>query len=97
MQLWAIAKTSVEGKLGFTVPGGYRWCIQELSAPANYELDPVLHCTSEPLRRNSSYSVTHMAVAEVLAGTGGSWHLGALALALLASGALVQLAARRRA
>jgi len=78
MSLWAIAKTSTVGQLGFAVPSGYTWCVQELSAPANYRLDPVVHCTSEALTRSSPTSVTHIAVAEVLATTGGTWHLGLL-------------------
>ena len=78
MSLWAIAKTSSVGQLGFSVPSGYTWCVQELSAPADYRLDSVVHCTSEALTRSSPASVTHIAVAEVLATTGGTWHLGLL-------------------
>jgi Prealbumin-like fold domain len=78
MALWAIAKTSSIGQLGFSVPSGYTWCVRELSAPADYRLDPVLHCTSEVLTRSSPTSVSRIAVAELLATTGGTWHLGLL-------------------
>ena len=88
MTMWAIAKTSTIGQLGFTVPGGYSWCVQELTAPSNYKLDRVLHCTSTALTKSSPTSVTHIAVAEALAFTGESlalWWLGAL-LTLLGFG-----------
>ncbi len=78
MALWAIAKTNRLGQLGFSVPSGHTWCVQELSAPSDYLLDPVVHCTSENLTQSSPTSVTHIAVAEVLATTGGTWHLGLL-------------------
>lgn len=70
--LWAIAKTNTKGQLGFSVPGGNWWCVKEIYAPQHYRLDPSLHCTSEPLVRASGPSVTHIAIAEDLAGTGGS-------------------------
>ena len=91
--LWAVGRTNSRGQLAFSVPGGNWWCVRELYAPAHYQLDSSLHCTAEPLVRSSPRTVTHVAVAETLATTGGgvTW--------LLAGGAvsLAGLACRRRA
>jgi len=70
--LWAIAETNAKGQLGFSVPGGYYWCVKEICAPAHYRLDHSLHCTAEALVRSSGVDVTHIAISEDLAGTGGS-------------------------
>jgi hypothetical protein len=80
--LWAIGVTNARGELSFSVPGGNWWCVRELYAPANYNLDPSLHCTAEPLVRSSSTSVTHVAIAEALATTGGTlrWFLAGWSL-----------------
>jgi uncharacterized surface anchored protein len=43
---WARGTTSSAGDLSFTVPSGYSWCFQEVTAPVDYTLDPALHCTS---------------------------------------------------
>ena len=95
MTLWAIAKTSSVGQLGFSVPGGYTWCVQELSAPANYRLDPVVHCTSEALTRSSPSSVSRIAVAELLATTGGTWYLALLGGLIVLLGLVARAWSRR--
>lgn len=95
MTLWAIAKTNRVGQLGFSVPSGHTWCVQELSAPSAYLLDPVVHCTSENLTQSSPTSVTHIAVAEVLAATGGTWRLGLLGGLIILLGLVLTMASRR--
>ena len=88
--LWAIAKTNARGQLGFSVPGGNWWCVKEIYAPAHYRLDPALHCTSEPLVRTSGESVTHIAISEDLAGTGGTLIYFPLGLALTVAGSILR-------
>jgi hypothetical protein len=95
MTLWAIAKTNRVGQLGFSVPSGHTWCVQELSAPSDYLLDPVVHCTSENLTQSSPTSVTHIAVAEVLATTGGTWRFGLLGGLIILLGLVIWAASRR--
>lgn len=84
--LWAIAATNSHGQLGFSVPGGHWWCVKEIYAPPNYRLDPSLHCTAEPLVRTSGPSVTHIAISEDLAGTGGTLRYFPVGAALIVVG-----------
>ncbi len=43
---FAQGTTDAQGLLSFAVPSGYAWCLQELVAPAQYQPDPTLHCSS---------------------------------------------------
>ena len=43
---WARGTTGTDGELHFRVPAGYAWCLREVSAPPDYDLDTGLHCTS---------------------------------------------------
>lgn len=92
--LWAIAATNAKGQLGFSLPGGHWWCVKEIYAPANYHLDPTLHCTTEALVRSSNSAVTHIAIAEDLAGTGGPLFYFPAGAVLLAAGYVVVRRAR---
>ena len=57
--------TGADGRLSFTVPAGYAWCVHEQSAPPDYVLDPALHC-SDVVTTSSPTSETTIAVPEVL-------------------------------
>jgi len=58
--------TGNDGRLSFTVPAGYGWCVLEVNAPTNYVLDPALHC-SAVLTTASPSDATTIAVPETLA------------------------------
>jgi uncharacterized surface anchored protein len=58
--------TGGDGRLSFTVPAGYGWCVLEVSAPPDYVLDPGLHC-SAVLTTSSASEETTIAVPETLA------------------------------
>ena len=94
--LWAIAPTNRRGQLGFSVPGGYFWCVKEIYAPAHYRLDSSLHCTSEALVRASGDAVTHIAIAEDLAGTGGSVIYFPIGAVIVVAGYLASRLAKMR-
>ncbi len=63
---YARGTTGSDGRLSFTVPAGYSWCVLEVSAPVDYVLDPALHC-SAVLTADSPASATTIAVPETLA------------------------------
>jgi hypothetical protein len=63
---YARGTTGTDGRLAFTVPSGYGWCVLEVIAPANYARDPALHC-SDVLTTASSNDATTIAVPESLA------------------------------
>lgn len=63
---YARGTTGADGRLTFTVPAGYAWCVLEVSAPADYVLDPALHC-SGILSAQSPAATTTIAVPEQLA------------------------------
>jgi hypothetical protein len=63
---YARGTTGADGRLSFTVPAGYAWCVLEVHAPADYVLDPALHC-SDVLTTNSPTAQTTIAVPEALA------------------------------
>jgi len=58
--------TDATGNLSFTLPAGFAWCLLEVSAPANYSLDPALHCTAV-LNASAPPSATTIALPETLA------------------------------
>lgn len=58
--------TGSDGRLSFTVPAGYSWCVLEVSAPLDYVLDRALHC-SAVLTSTSSSEATTIAVPESVA------------------------------
>lgn len=58
--------TSAQGTLSWSVPSGYRWCLKEVTAPINYQLDPALHCTGLISSLTPKQSST-IALPEVLA------------------------------
>ncbi len=63
---YARGTTGSDGRLSFSVPAGYAWCVREVSAPVNYMLDPGLHCTTT-LTTGSGAAATTIAVPESLA------------------------------
>ena len=63
MQWYERGTTSRSGHLGFTVPVGYSWCILEHQAPADFQLDPGLHCTAR-IDHGSPDPVRTIAVSE---------------------------------
>ncbi len=93
--LWGINHTDAAGHLVFTIPAGNSWCVQEITAPPGYVLDPVVHCTGVLMNDAPLADVT-VAVPEVLAATGSHDHLyGEIAALFLALGvSLLEL--RRR-
>jgi LPXTG-motif cell wall-anchored protein len=65
MTWWASGTTDQGGHLGFDIPAGYAWCVQELSVPPEFIFDPALHCTAV-ITVASSDPVRTVAVAEVV-------------------------------
>jgi hypothetical protein len=63
---YARGTTGTDGRLSFTVPAGYSWCVLEASAPVDYVLDPALRC-SAVLTADSVPQATTIAVPEALA------------------------------
>jgi len=64
---FARATTDAEGRLSFSIPAGFAWCLLEVApAPANYVLDPALHCTAV-LTTSSPQTATTLALPETLA------------------------------
>ena len=63
---YARGTTANDGRLSFTVPAGYGWCVLEVSAPLDYVLDDALHC-SAVLTAASDTDATTIAVPETLA------------------------------
>jgi len=63
---YARGATGSDGKLSFTVPGGYAWCVLEVTAPPNYVRDDALHC-SAVLTASASPTEKTIAVPETLA------------------------------
>jgi hypothetical protein len=63
---FARGTTGGDGRLAFTVPAGYGWCVLEVSAPVDYVLDDALHC-SAVLTTSSDAAATTIAVPETLA------------------------------
>jgi LPXTG-motif cell wall-anchored protein len=62
MFFFASGSTGHSGKLRFSVPAGYAWCLQELVVPQGYVLDPGLHCTG--ILTQSSPQVGTLALRE---------------------------------
>lgn len=96
MTLWAISRSSATGHLVFSLPSGYRWCARELTAPPGYQLDLVLHCSAAAVTANAPFEVTHLAVNEVLAYTGGGLLPIDVGFVLLSLGIVLLVARRRR-
>ena len=100
MAFFASGVTGNSGDLHFTLPSGYHWCVRERTAPADYVLDPALHCTAGVLTTSSAQHPTVVAVPErhtpelpyTGANTDGTIALGA-AMTLLG---MALLALRRR-
>jgi len=63
---YARGTTGPAGTLDFTVPAGYAWCLHEVAAPVDYELDSALHCTAV-LTTSSPPVQTTVALPETLA------------------------------
>jgi hypothetical protein len=63
---YARGTTDVDGLADFTVPAGHAWCVREVTAPPDYELDPALHCTGV-LTTASPPDATTVAVPETRA------------------------------
>jgi LPXTG-motif cell wall-anchored protein len=63
LHFYAEATTDAGGHLGFTIPVGYRWCVSERSAPADFVLDPALRCTAT-INATTPDPVRTVAVAE---------------------------------
>ncbi len=63
---YARGSTGADGRLSFTVPAGYSWCVHEVRAPIDYAVDPGLHC-SAVLTTTSPSSATTIAIGETLA------------------------------
>ncbi|MCX6513188.1 MAG: hypothetical protein NT160_09120 [Actinobacteria bacterium] len=62
---WGEGTTSASGKLSFSVPAGHSWCFKEISAPADYLLDPGLHCTSLVHKSNAPLAALAISHGEV--------------------------------
>lgn len=84
--LWAVDATNAKGLLRFSVPSGSSWCVRELTAPADYHLDPALHCTGV-LTSSTPAAQLSVAVPE-LAFTGLPLTPVVLAVVFLAAGAI---------
>ena len=96
MALFATATTDATGNVRFSVPAGSRWCLEELDAPAGYQLDRGLHCTAV-LTASVPGTVTNIALPEIgaLAITGGSMPTP-IGLGLVGLGVVLLIVARRR-
>ena len=46
LKWFASGTTDADGRLAFTIPAGYAWCVAERTAPAGFVVDPGLHCTA---------------------------------------------------
>ena len=58
--------TDASGHLGFTIPVGYSWCVQERSAPRDFIVDPALRCTGV-INQGAPDPVRTVAVSERVA------------------------------
>jgi hypothetical protein len=58
--------TDRSGHLGFTIPVGFSWCLQERTAPPEFVVDPALRCTSI-INQGSPDPVRSVAVSETVA------------------------------
>ena len=101
---WTQGTTDAEGRLSFAVPAGYRWCLRELVAPAEYEPDTSFHCTAV-LTSDSATDPTTLALPEqpvtssvaTLAFTGGPYgSMAAGGMLLIVVGATLSFIGRRR-
>ena len=63
---YARGTTDSDGRLSFTVPAGYGWCVLEVTAPLDYVLDDALHC-SAVIMATSDTDATTIAIPETLA------------------------------
>jgi len=63
---YARGTTGSDGKLSFTVPAGYAWCVLEVAAPPNYVRDDALHCSAVVTTSMSPTDAT-IAIPETLA------------------------------
>jgi hypothetical protein len=61
---YARGSTDTQGMLSFTLPSGYAWCLREVSAPLNYNLDTALHC-SGVLDQSAPVSSSAIALPEL--------------------------------
>ncbi len=103
---WSDGTSDSQGVLSWSVPGGYRWCLHELSAPSGYQIDTGYHCTavvsSDSADTAGSVALPEMptvgpAPASVLAFTGGPsrWIFG-IGLFLMFSGGCLLIGSKRR-
>ena len=56
--------TDADGRLTFALPAGYAWCLREVTAPLDYNLDPAVHCTAV-INSSGPSSVTNIALPEI--------------------------------
>ncbi|MGH9043574.1 MAG: hypothetical protein ACRDVP_01825, partial [Acidimicrobiales bacterium] len=63
---YARGTTASDGRLSFVVPAGYAWCVREVTAPIDYQLDQALRC-SGAITADSSPTESTIAVAETRA------------------------------
>jgi Prealbumin-like fold domain len=102
---WAQGTSNAQGVLTFTVPAGSSWCLHELKAPSQYQLDSAYHCTGA-VTTESTLAAATVALPEtpaptpggVLAFTGGpdTWMPVAGVLMVVGGGGMVLGARRRR-
>jgi Prealbumin-like fold domain len=103
---WSDGTTDSQGILSWSVPGGYRWCLHELSAPSGYQVDTGYHCTavvsSDSADTTGSVALPELPTASsapvsVLAFTGGpsSW-IFRIGLFLMVAGGCLLIDSKRR-
>ena len=102
---WAQGTSNTLGVLAFTVPAGSSWCLHELMAPSQYQVDPGYHCTGV-VTTDTAASVATVALPEqpvptpatMLAFTGGPslWIAWAGVLMVGAGGGIVVVTRRRQ-
>ena len=98
-EFFALGTTDQGGRLNFSIPAGFSWCLAELEVPPGYQLDTGLHCTGI-LTDDASAQAAAVALPELptpspLPATGGGslWMPG---VGMLSAGLVLLLGRRGR-